>query len=162
MKVRVVSGQIGPRPWLSCEGGCGRRRLGFYLFKTDAELAFRWLEVVVLEFVPCRVAWRASPFLVIWYTHTPGETDVAPEYAPQYKIIEAPLISRQITPRDIDARLGGFLPEIDDDEPALIIFWPAPGKNILAALVVGPAATLKQAPFTARKRSRLTSFSKRP
>src|SRR5689334_18594030 len=33
-------------------------------------------------FVPCRVACKANPFLVIWYTQTPGDTEVAPEYAP--------------------------------------------------------------------------------
>ena len=33
-------------------------------------------------FVPCKAACAARPFLVLCYTHTPGATVVAPEYAP--------------------------------------------------------------------------------
>ena len=51
----------------------------------------------------------------------------------------------------MNTRLGGFLVEIDDDEVALILLYPAPGENILAALVVGPAAPLTEVPFTVPK-----------
>ena len=51
----------------------------------------------------------------------------------------------------MDTRLGGFLVEIDDNEVALILLDPAPGENILAALVVGPAAPLTEVPFTVAK-----------
>ena len=48
----------------------------------------------------------------------------------------------------MDTRLGGSCRKIHDDEVALIILDPAPGQNIQAALVVGPAAPLAEAPFT--------------
>ena len=51
----------------------------------------------------------------------------------------------------MDTRLGCFLPEIDDDEIALIVLHPAPGENILAALVVGPAAPLAETPLAILK-----------
>ena len=51
----------------------------------------------------------------------------------------------------MNARLGGFLPEIDDDEVALIVLDPAPAQNIQAALVVGPGAPVTEPPFTISK-----------
>lgn len=58
----------------------------------------------------------------------------------------------------MDARLSGFLLENDDDEVALILLDPAPSENILAALVVGPAAPLAEAPFTIPKNITIDLF----
>ena len=51
----------------------------------------------------------------------------------------------------MDTRLGCSLPEIDDDEIALIVLYPAPGEEILAALVVGPAAAVAETPLAIPK-----------
>ena len=66
-------------------------------------------------------------------------------------IVEAPFLPSQLIPRHVDTRLGSFLPEVYDDEIALIVLDPAPSENILAALVVGPAAPLTETPFTIPK-----------
>src|SRR5512143_3469689 len=63
-------------------------------------------------------------------------------------IAEAPCLSSQFVPRYMDTCLSGFLPVIDNDEIALIVFDPAPGQNVQATLVVGPAAPLTEAPMT--------------
>jgi hypothetical protein len=62
----------------------------------------------------------------------------------------------------MDARLRGFVPEIDDDEIALIVLHPAPGEEILAALVVGPAAPLTQMQFTVPKDITIDLFQQAP
>ena len=62
-------------------------------------------------------------------------------------IAETPLFPPDLIPGDLNARLGGFLSEIDDKEKTLIVLCPAPGQNVPAALVVGPAAPLTEAPF---------------
>jgi hypothetical protein len=51
-------------------------------FRACAARSYGLLRSSFLDyFVLCRANWRARPFLVIWYTHTPGSTIVAPEYA---------------------------------------------------------------------------------
>ena len=53
----------------------------------------------------------------------------------------------------MDTRLGCCLPEIDDDEIALIVLYPAPGEEILAALVVESAAAVAETRPSSASRS---------
>ena len=62
-------------------------------------------------------------------------------------IVEAPLPGPQFVPGQLHTSLGGRLPVIHDDERALIVLHPAPGEDVLAALVVGPPAALAEAPL---------------
>ena len=66
-------------------------------------------------------------------------------------IVEEPGPSSQFIPGHPDERLGGPGRKIHDDEVALLVLDPAPGENIPAAPVVGPAAFLAEAPFAVAK-----------
>ncbi len=66
-------------------------------------------------------------------------------------IAEKPRPSSQFIPGDPDERLGGPGRKIHDDHVTFLALDPAPGENILAAPVVGPAAFLAEAPFAISK-----------
>jgi hypothetical protein len=66
-------------------------------------------------------------------------------------IVEVPRFSSQLVPGYLDARLGGSVREIHDDDVTLLVLNPTPGKNVPKALVIGPAAPLTEAPFTISK-----------
>ena len=67
------------------------------------------------------------------------------------QIVKAPILFSQFIPRHIDTRLGGSVRKIGDDDVTFLVPDPAPCENIPAALVVGPAAFLTEAPFTVAK-----------
>jgi len=52
-----------------------------------------------------------------------------------------------VHPRPVFVVVAG----VDDDEIALVVLYPAPGQDIQAALVVGPAAPLAEAPLAIPK-----------
>jgi hypothetical protein len=63
------------------------------------------------------------------------------------RIVEAPLPASQLVPGHLHTSLGGCLPIIHDDEGARIVRDPAPGEDVLATLVIGPAAAIAEAPL---------------
>jgi len=60
--------------------GSKSKGTGYYVWQSPDSRGYFLFSSSFLEyFVPCRVNWRARPFFVIWYTHTPGDTEAAPE-----------------------------------------------------------------------------------
>src|SRR5436309_15312551 len=63
-------------------------------------------------------------------------------------VAQLPLLSSEVLPRHLHTSLSGFRPKVDDDEVAFILFRPAPGENVPAALIVGPSTEVAKAPLT--------------
>src|SRR5262249_23870925 len=76
-------------------------------------------------------------------------------------VIQRPRCAASVGPPDLNLGLRGSIAEIDHDQVTLVILYPAPGKKVLEARVVGPARSLAQAPLSFAKHSTINCFEER-
>src|SRR6185436_19902238 len=77
-------------------------------------------------------------------------------------IVEAPLPGSQLVPGRMHTSLGGRRSIIHDDERALTVLDPAPGEDVLVALVVRPPAALADAPLAVPEEIPIGRFQHAP